>query len=163
MVIYDLECSFGHSFEGWFKDAEAYAKQKRDGQIHCSQCGVSHVQRLPSGLHIGSGGSRREKVPAVKSQAELPAVPASHSAPTTPAKKNVTLDPITMLKAIHHFVNENFRDAGRGFADEAIRMKRGEISHEPIHGRATSADQERMQDEGVACVLLPELPDQIKN
>lgn len=161
MVIYDLECAFGHVFEGWFRDSDVFARQLRDGQIHCSHCGVSHVQRLPSGFHIGSGGQHPGA--AVQPQVEKSAVTDTQNLAPQSAATLPTLDPVTMMKAIHHFVNENFRDVGRAFADEAIRMHRGELSREPIRGRANAADQERLQDEGVACMLLPELPDAIKN
>jgi hypothetical protein len=29
MIAYDLQCSSGHSFEGWFEDGQAYDDQKK--------------------------------------------------------------------------------------------------------------------------------------
>ena len=35
MIAYDLQCTKGHSFEGWFEDRKAYLDQQKKGLVTC--------------------------------------------------------------------------------------------------------------------------------
>ena len=54
MIAYDLQCSLGHSFEGWFEDGQAYENQKKRGLVTCPVCNDTSVSRIPSTFAIKS-------------------------------------------------------------------------------------------------------------
>lgn len=54
MIAYDLQCSQGHVFEGWFEDDRAYKSQKRKGLLTCPVCNETEVCRVPSTFAIKS-------------------------------------------------------------------------------------------------------------
>lgn len=146
MIIYDLECSAGHRFEGWFPSAAAYENQRRAGFVYCAVCGVGEVRRRPSGGHV------RQK-PAPKKSGK-PAV-----------KKEImtNVDPVTLLKAVDHYVRTNFKNVGDQFADQAMKIHQGEASPEPIFGTATEKDQKMLEENEVPFTTLPKLPESTDN
>ena len=57
MIAYDLQCSQGHVFEGWFEGVRSYKSQKRRGLLTCPVCNATEVLRVPSTFAIKSTGS----------------------------------------------------------------------------------------------------------
>jgi len=52
MIIYDVKCENGHTFEGWFKDRQAWIEQNAQRLICCPVCNSSQVEIAPSSLTI---------------------------------------------------------------------------------------------------------------
>ena len=52
MIAYDLQCSNGHQFEGWFEDSQSFDRQKKQGLIACPVCEDTAVFKLPSTFAI---------------------------------------------------------------------------------------------------------------
>jgi hypothetical protein len=50
MIAYDLQCSNGHQFEGWFEDSHAFDRQKK--ARHDCLPGLRGHRRLQSALHV---------------------------------------------------------------------------------------------------------------
>ena len=48
MIAYDLKCSRGHVFEGWFDDEAAFLSQQRQGLITCPVCDDASIARIRS-------------------------------------------------------------------------------------------------------------------
>ena len=48
MIAYDLQCSQGHLFEGWFDDEQAFRQQQESGLVTCPVCNDAVVERIPS-------------------------------------------------------------------------------------------------------------------
>ena len=135
MIIYDLRCSNGHPFEGWFKDREAFEKQKADHLISCPVCKSTDAERVPSSVAIMSKDSR----PAAPKKAEAGSVPKA-------------------LKEFREYIQKNFDDVGDKFAEVALRIHQGEEEGRNIRGTTTPNEEETLRDEGVAFIKLP-LPD----
>ncbi len=161
MVIYEIQCTHGHRFEGWFKDAKSFDAQLNRGMVQCVVCGSAHVARVPSGCHVGT-----EKVITSKS---VPVSEQSHSAagqnttsPATPKDQEV-MDPVVFIKTLNKIVTEKFKDVGDKFADKAIKMHRHEIPAESIRGTANKEQIERLEEEGVKFVSIPKLPESLEN
>ena len=56
MIIYELTCSEGHRFEGWFASAEDFARQSDSELVRCPVCDDAEVARVPSArVHVGKG------------------------------------------------------------------------------------------------------------
>ena len=45
MIRYDLKCTKGHDFDGWFKSAEAFDSLSKAGHVTCTICGVADVEK----------------------------------------------------------------------------------------------------------------------
>ena len=74
MIVYDLSCDKGHTFEAWFKDSAAYDRQEKKKQLSCAVCGSSRVRKAPMAPRIGSGKAKgaEDPVPAQSSYANDP-------------------------------------------------------------------------------------------
>lgn len=162
MVIYELKCLFGHRFEGWFQSQEAFEKQRKIGLVTCAACGCREVNKLPSGGHIGKLSIK----PVTSQQVPSSFVPshlATAEKPQIPPVKTVNVDPITLIKAINHYVEKNFTNVGENFTDQAIQMHKGEVPAKPIYGSANEEQREKLEDEGVKCTWIPKLPEEFEN
>lgn len=150
MVIYDFQCATGHRFEGWFPNAKAYLRQKREKLISCSVCGCTQLSKIPTGGHIASG----ERV-SLSATAET-----NHKIQNS---QDLPFDPVLLFKAISRQIHQTHRDVGEDFADMAVRMSHGEIPVEPIRGQANDEQRELLDHEGVEYVLVPKLSDKYEN
>lgn len=156
MLIYDLCCDQGHSFEGWFDDKSDFEDQQAKQILVCPICESPEVIRklampkLPK--KSNQAGSIGGKVSInAPSGADLPVSTAKPSAQAYAKLQE-------MLKKVHNHVDQNFKDVGHNFTDEALSMHRGEKEHEPIRGVANAKQVKLLADEGVEAVALPERP-----
>ncbi len=140
MIHYQLRCAAGHEFEGWFKGSASFEAQAERGLLRCPRCGTPEVGR---GL----------MAPTVRTR---PTRPAGNVAATSETPVTVLPDEMrAVLQRIRAEVERNCEDLGDGFADEAIRMSRGEAERRGIYGNASDEDREALADEGIAVVQIP--------
>ncbi len=151
MIIYELQCPLGHQFEGWFRNNEAFEEQQRQDLVQCAVCGAGGVERLAVGGHLQKSERRADPVPA-----------KTTAAPVQP-KAELPVDPITLLKAIHHHVKTTYTDVGAAFPDQAIAMHRGEAPMRAIYGSATVEGKTQLDEAGVEYLPIPDLPETVKN
>lgn len=139
MIVFDIACSHGHSFEGWFKDARAFATQRRARKVSCPSCGDTAVTRVPAGSRISRGRAR-----AVEQAAEAG------------AQAQALREAVAEL---HAQVAASCEDVGPRFAEEARKIHYGEAEERGIYGEATLGEAKDLVEEGVAVVPLPKLPE----
>lgn len=137
MIAYDLRCQNGHTFEGWFKDAEEFKKQQCSGLIACPVCEDTAIARIPSTFAI-------KGTPA---QAPVP-------------QQNVNVDPRTVLQAMQQFVDKHFDNVGTEFAKEALKIHYGVGEPRNIRGVSTPKEEETLRKEGVEFFKFPLPPDE---
>ncbi len=137
MIHYQLRCVDGHEFEGWFKNSAAFDSQAERGLLSCPRCGSPDVAR---GL----------MAPAVRTRTAAKAA----AAPEMPA---VALpDEIrAVLQRVRAEVERTCEDMGDRFADEAIRISRGQAERRGIYGNASDGDRQALADEGVEVTKIP--------
>jgi len=143
MVIYDLICDAGHSFEGWFKNAGDFDTQLASGMVMCPFCESSMVSKKLAAPKVG------RKSNSVASCQQLAI--GNGSADTYSQLQD-------MLSHVHNFIDDNFKDVGNRFAEEALSFHRGEKEEESIRGTATSDELRELSEEGVTAVPLPPKP-----
>ncbi len=137
MIHYQLRCAHGHEFEGWFKDSATFDAQAGRGLLSCPRCGSPDVAR---GL----------MAPAVRTRA------AAKAAATPEMPAAALPDEIrAVLQRVRAEVERTCEDMGDRFADEAIRMSRGEAERRGIYGNASDQDREALADEGVEVMRIP--------
>ena len=138
MIVYDLQCQNGHTFEGWFEDAKAFKKQQKTNLIACPVCNDTMVTRIPSTFAI-KGSTAARTLAAYQN-------PAGDSPPVDPAK---------MAQAVSEFFEKNFDNVGADFASEALKMHYGVKEPRNIRGVSTSQEEETLRKEGVEFVKFP--------
>ena len=132
MIIYDLKCEKGHKFEGWFKDRSAFENQKSKRLITCPVCGNSDVEMIPSTMSI--------------------------MARDTKAINRENVEELSMPRAIklfHEYLNKNFDDVGKNFADIALKMHHGAEEKRNIKGTTTESEDDILREEGVQFFKIP--------
>ncbi len=138
MIVYDLQCRNGHTFEGWFEDAKAFNKQQKNKMLTCPVCNDTQVTRIPSTFAI-KGSPAARKLAACQKQ----------------ATDGPQADHLKMARAVTEFFEKNFDNVGADFASEALKMHYGVKEPRNIRGVSTSQEEETLRKEGVEFVKLP--------
>jgi hypothetical protein len=141
MIVFDLLCSQGHSFEGWFASNDEYVRQQAAKLVHCPICDDGHVERRPSA-----------KVRVTKA----PRPAARKSRPPTPPAAHESIDglPAAMVARLRDAVR-NAEDVGERFPEEARKIHYEEIPARAIRGRASREEADALIDEGIEFAALP--------
>ena len=135
MIAYDLQCSQGHVFEGWFEDERAYKGQKRKGLLTCPVCNETGVIRVPSTFAIKSTATRSRSISTVQ------------------------VNPDQIGKKMVDFVENNFDNVGCDFAKEALKIHYGASEPRSIRGTSTPEEEKTLKEEGIDFIKIP-LPQQ---
>ncbi|HOG18767.1 MAG: hypothetical protein A4E73_01048 [Syntrophaceae bacterium PtaU1.Bin231] len=132
MIIFDLRCSKGHTFEGWFRDRAAFDEQKRKKLIECPVCGNSDADVVPSSIAVMGKDAR-----------------------DLDRKQDRELPPLKALQMLHEYITKNFDDVGEKFAEAALKIHRGEEDRHNIRGTTTKREEEMLKEEGVPFFKIP--------
>jgi hypothetical protein len=132
VIIYDLKCEKGHTFEGWFKDRQTWTLQNSQKIVSCPVCNSSNIEIIPSSITIMGKDSRTEN-----------------------KLQNKEISPVAALKMLHQYVDKNFEDVGDKFAEIALRMNYGDEEKRNIKGTSTPQEEECLKEEGVQFIKIP--------
>ena len=153
MIVFDIQCSNGHVFEGWFADSASYDAQVDSEDVACPMCGDTRVEKALMAPNVAvarrTGG---EDVPA----------PEPDKAPRTLAlakQKEHAGGVMAMMRSVKEYVEQNFENAGPRFADEARKIHYGEAEKRNIYGAATLSEAQELREEGIEFGELPLLPE----
>lgn len=135
--IFDLCCSKGHTFEGWFENVEALEEQIAHGQVVCPMCTDTRIERRPSAVHIAK--SRNQSHP--------------HKEPET--RKHVAMLR-EQLMAIVRDRAASAEDVGERFVDESRQMAHGKAPVRSIKGQCTPEQARELIKEGIVVLPVPE-------
>ena len=140
MIVFDLKCSHGHVFEGWFDSLESFEEQNENKLVTCPHCEDANVKRVISPIAV------KKSNPAVN-------------------KTQGTIDYQRLAKEIVHYIHDNFEDVGPKFTAEALKIHYGVSEKRNIRGSATSEEEKTLKEEGVEFfkVPLPKEDDDEKN
>jgi hypothetical protein len=162
MIKYALICENGHEFEGWFPDSAGFEAQLAKGLVGCPHCPSLSVRRALMAPALSSPKTR-SKGPARPPAAET----GQPEAATAPQQTSQMMagDPagqagqmLQMLREMHRVVRSECRPVGDKFAEEALKIHRGEAEAEPIWGNCTTEERAELEEEGVDFAELPTLP-----
>ncbi len=129
MIIYDLVCTDGHRFEGWFTQPGDFRTQQDQGLLNCPQCGSHEISKLPTASRIRTDRQKKAR----EDQAER----------------------ATALEKLQRAIDEHFEDVGDQFPEEARRIHYGESEPRDIRGTATADEARELLEEGVDVVAVP--------
>jgi hypothetical protein len=131
MIAFDLECSKGHQFEGWFNSLQSFEEQEARRLISCPQCNDTTVKRVLSPVAMKTS-SRAER----------------------DGDEATVHDHILATKIID-YIHKNFDDVGPNFTKEALKMHHGVSEKRNIKGSATDEEESILKDEGVEFFKIP--------
>lgn len=133
MIRYDLHCDNGHDFDGWFRSSEGFDTLRAAGQVACTHCGSTDVNKALM----------------------APAVSPEKTSPSEVAE--------TPLERLRRHVEANSDYVGLKFADQARAMHDGNMPQRPIHGEARPEDARQLIEDGIPVAPLPFIPRQRTN
>ena len=131
MIAFDLKCSNGHTFEGWFEDSKAYESQKKEDLISCPVCDTTEVSKMLSTFAIKKGA---------------------------PTDMNLRVSQAQMAeigKKIVDYVENNFDNVGCDFSKEALKIHYGVTEPRNIRGVSTPEEEKVLDQEGIDYIKLP--------
>ncbi|MBY0334149.1 MAG: DUF1178 family protein [Acetobacteraceae bacterium] len=165
MIRYDLQCSQGHEFDGWFKDSDGFAKLARAAMVECPVCGSAEVTKrlMAPSVRKAPGVKGRPDRPAGEVPAHArPVLPAAPPPPASPPAQTVAgpvpAQVVALLQRMRAEVEKHCDYVGRNFAEEARRIHRGESERTGIYGETTEAEAEALREEGVEIASIPWVP-----
>lgn len=127
MLVLNLACEHGHSFEAWFGSAADFESQQQRQLVSCPICGSLGVKRMPTAARLNVSHLR-----------------AAPAAPNT----------AQALAAVRRLIAST-EDVGERFTEEARRIHYGETEQRGIRGRATAEQTRELVEEGIAVLPLP--------
>jgi len=133
MIVFDLECINGHTFEGWFEDKKDLETQQEQGIVACPVCETTSVNQKLHAISI------RKSSNAVRQQA----IQASQDALSELTDK------------VAEYVEKNYEDVGPDFTKNALEMHYGVEEHRNIKGTTTKEDDKVLEKEGVPVLKVP--------
>lgn len=165
MKVLNLQCSYQHSFEGWFASEDDFQSQLARGLVECPMCSDKSVLKMPSAPRLNLGGHQAvsSQEAAVTARESVPPgqdlVPAANAAD---AMRGVAspAEQAAFLKALRHVV-ANTEDVGDRFANEARAMHYGDAEARSIRGQASARETVDLLEEGIDVMPLP-IPDALK-
>ncbi|MGF1641229.1 MAG: DUF1178 family protein [Rhodospirillales bacterium] len=69
MIVFNLRCDRGHTFEEWFASGADYENKAAAHEVVCPDCGDTHVVKALSAPRINAGAA----APAAATPCGLPA------------------------------------------------------------------------------------------
>ncbi|MBO1324111.1 DUF1178 family protein [Acetobacter sp. TBRC 12305] len=172
MICYQLRCAGDHGFEGWYRDSATFARLQRAGLLSCPDCGTSKVEQAPMAPAIVSSGRARAVAEQAGEQGrELPggppdapdAEPAGASGmggpggPVARRQSPAGLPDVVVsaMRQMRRAIEENCENVGERFAEEALRIHKGDAPERGIYGDMTQPQRETLEDEGVEFHTIP--------
>lgn len=147
MILFDLRCSQGHRFEGWFRNGAAYEAQAASHAVTCPLCGDSQIDKAPMAPAIAKGS---------RSAAIAEALPAADPAPD--AVRAAQGEILRHLRELRAHVEKTADYVGDRFAEEARKIHYGEVEGRAIYGETSAEQAQALHEEGVAVASIPWLP-----
>jgi len=156
MKVLDLQCGYGHDFEGWFASEDDFQSQWSRHLLSCPLCGDTGISKRPSAPRLNLGNHA-----AAASGADPDALPAASEAQKAPPPSSRAQRQGDWLRAVRRLMAET-EDVGLQFAQEVRRIHEGKAPDRAIHGQATRTEAEALLEEGFPVLPLP-LPLGFKN
>ena len=136
MINYTLKCDQNHTFDSWFKSAEAFEMLAKKSMVVCSECGSTKITKAIMAPSVSTSRKKDNKPSELEKKSKL---------------KNDILELKKKIEANSEYVGNNF-------ANEARSMYLGETPERSIYGEAKTDDAKKLIDDGIPVMPLPFLP-----
>ena len=146
MIVFDLLCSGGHRFEGWFNSADDFASQKKRLMLSCPTCNSATVERVPSATRANLGAQPPKEAPK-----------QSVMTPDMEGKDPFAIAQMLYSRMLDELLTKS-EDVGKEFPAEARKIYYQEAKPRSIRGQATQQEHEKLVEEGIPVARLPVPP-----
>lgn len=150
MIVFDLLCSKGHRFEGWFNSAGDFSSQKERGLLSCPKCATPEVERVPSATRANLGAQPPKPLPAPAPTGNAPMV----KTPEMDGKDAFAIAQMLYSRMLDEVLTRT-EDVGRDFPAEARKIHYEEAPARAIRGQATQEEHDALVDEGIPVARFP--------
>ena len=133
MINYTLKCDQNHTFDSWFKSAEAFEMLVKKSMVVCSECGSTKITKAIMAPSVSTSRKKDNKLQKLEKKSKL---------------KNDILELKKKIEANSEYVGNNF-------ANEARSMYLGETPERSIYGEAKADDAKKLIDDGIPVMPLP--------
>ena len=137
MIVFDLACNCGYTFEGWFQDRQDFENQQTASFLVCPECGSRKIGKILSPIRTQSSIYKEKDY--------------SH----TRAEKTDSLGSTAALETLQKFVEDNFEDVGTDLATESLKMHYGATEPRNIRGVTTELEEKKLKEEGIKLFKIP--------
>jgi hypothetical protein len=162
MITFDLNCSNGHQFEGWFASSADFDAQKSSGLLACPICDDGVIQKALSVPNVPRKGNQQ----AVNLPSVTPAAADKNmDVPATEIPPAIVAEMVQKLARAQSEMLDKSQWVGGNFAETARAIHYGEEPDRLIHGEASRDEAKALVEEGidVAPLLFPVVPPSAKN
>lgn len=166
MISFNLTCSQGHGFEGWFQSSADFDDQKSRGLLTCPYCDDAHISKALMAPNVAAKSNTKTEIVAERSvmptapSGQSPAVPkqAPPLPQLTPELAEAAAHALAEMRKVQNKIVETCDDVGDGFAEEARKIHYGEAEARGIYGHASDDEAEALYEEGIEITKMPWLP-----
>lgn len=163
MIKYRLQCSAGHTFEGWFRSSEACDQQMAAGKITCPTCGEVHVSKAPMAPSVAKRAGKAAAAEAggavVHGQGHNELARQQQTSTAGGGRGQITPEMLRVMRELRQTVEARAEYVGDRFAEEARRMHYDEVEPRGIYGEASLDEARELAEEGIGFLPLPRLPE----
>jgi hypothetical protein len=138
MIVFELACDCGYTFEGWFQDRRDFDKQLSASILVCPDCGSRRIKKILSPNRTRS--SQPAKDASLYSKDDNDAL---------------MTEAVNSLKNMQKFINENFEDVGAELATETLKIHYGVSEPRNLRGVTTPQEDEKLKEEGIELIKIP--------
>ncbi len=138
MIVFDLACVCGYTFEGWFQDRSDFDNQQTASFLVCPQCGSREIRKILSPIRFQSSNVAEDFLLQKSS---------TDSVSREDAEK--------ALETLQRFVKENFEDVGTDLAKESLKIHYGVSEPRNIRGVTTESEEKKLKEEGINFLKIP--------
>ena len=131
MIKYNLTCECGKIFESWFSSSAEYDVLKKRKLINCIYCDSTLVKKSIMSPNLSSKSNKISK--------------------KTKLKKNIKKQLVEFRK----YIEENCRNVGDNFPQEARNIHYDKKTSKGIYGKATPKETTELLDEGIDVATIP--------
>lgn len=57
MIVFDLRCEHGHTFEEWFRSSAEYEERATAHDLTCPSCGDTHIEKALMAPRVNGGSA----------------------------------------------------------------------------------------------------------
>jgi hypothetical protein len=137
MIVFQLNCGTGHTFDIWFRDGTTADRQLARGLVECPECGDRKVAKALMAPRISAKGEKK--------------APAQNMAVLAKTMRD-------QLNEVRKQVEANCDYVGDKFAEEARKIHYGEGEARGIFGEASEEQHKELSEEGIEVARIPWLP-----
>ncbi|MFN3618743.1 DUF1178 family protein [Sphingorhabdus sp.] len=162
MIAFDLNCSNGHQFEGWFTSSAEFDSQKANGILACPLCDDVTVQKALSVPNVARKSNQRAVTTPSSSS---PAVEVRGEAAATEPVPPAMVELVQKLAQAQTEMLEKSQWVGGNFAETARAIHYGEEPDRLIHGETSAHETKELLEEGIPItpLLFSVVPPNAKN